>query len=311
MINSKTPSLRRSLRFVALYLFAIGVLFFVICLLLPSALAAAEMKDKMDCAANVKLLDSHFTRFGYSTLKTITREKQGVRIRLPSGTKDVGQTGIYSYFQLAGDFEFSAAYEMIDLPVPKVGYGASFGIAVETKDERNMYSLARGHQVKTGTGYLVTKGVKDDAGKWQFHTDLWPAAPKKGKLMLRREQKEIVCLVADKPGDELRELARHAFPDMTVRTVRLFGDPGESPTAVDARFSNIQVRAEEITGGVPQRDETSNFWWWMLAAAALAAGVGYFIYRWRYGDEDEPEPTPKRTPPKTASRPAGKPQPLR
>src|SRR5438105_1882802 len=77
--------------------------------------AAADLKDELDCGANPKLYDTHFPRYGYLPLKSIQREKQNMRFSLrPTGSKAVEQTGVYAYFAVAGDFEVSATYEVIN-----------------------------------------------------------------------------------------------------------------------------------------------------------------------------------------------------
>src|SRR4051812_5635044 len=119
------------------------------------AVAAARGGDPvaaLDAGADVRLLDSHFARYGYVPARTVVRDTHGVRIRLPSGVPNIGQTGLYSYFSVAGDFEFSATYELIDLPAPRGGYGVSCGIAVDTQGPGGSVAVARGQPPKQKPG---------------------------------------------------------------------------------------------------------------------------------------------------------------
>jgi hypothetical protein len=101
-------------------------------------------------------------------------------------------------------------------------------------------------------------------------------------LALRRVGSELICLIADGEEVTLRELARVPFTTGTVRTFRIFADPGMSPTSVDAQVGNVRVRAEEITGGVPASEKSTGLGWWLAIAAIMAGGVLFVIWRkWR------------------------------
>ncbi len=61
--------------------------------------------------------------------------------------------------------------------------------------------------------------------------------------------------------------------------MRFFADTGGSPTALDARAREVRILAEEITGAVPQREETGGGAWWVVGAVA---GVGLLYGGWWY-----------------------------
>src|SRR5262245_36903256 len=118
-----------------------AVIVVVVVFLTAMTARAGEPTDVVDCAADVRLFDSHFARYGYQPTRTIAKEPKGVRIRLPARAVNVVQTGLYSYFSLAGDFEVTADYELIDLPPPQGGYGVSCGIGVDTLGPGGMVAL--------------------------------------------------------------------------------------------------------------------------------------------------------------------------
>jgi hypothetical protein len=256
-------------------------------LLLPvcAALSAGEMKMELDTAANIRLFDTHFARYGLQPAKTITRDAKGVvRIRLPGDTKDVPQTGLYSYVVLAGDFEVSAAFDWTSVEAPRGGYGVSCGIAVDAGGGKEQLSLARGYLEDKGPGYLVTFGKPADAetNEMQWDTKHFPTKATLGRLVIRREKDELVCLAADGPKGEPRELHRQPFTTATVRQVRLFADAGGSPTAMDVRLSRLRVRAEEITGGFPTAEKPRQIPWWLIVALGFAGvAVALFLVRRR------------------------------
>jgi len=252
---------------------------------LRAAARANEYKATLDLAANVKFLDNYFGRYGYSPFQSIARDAKGFWFKLPATAKGLEQTGAYSYFALAGDFEVSAEFELINLAPPQKGqvqsYGVSVGIAVESKENGAQVNLARGNQIKKGNGYLVTEGSLDDEGKMKYRTEHYPSQAKSGRLVLRREKKELICFVADKPKDEPYQLCRVEFNDSTIQKIRVYADTGGSPTALDARITNLQVRANEITGGVPLSEQRRS-WAWLWITLAILALPALTYWWWKH-----------------------------
>jgi hypothetical protein len=248
--------------------------------LTPAAAAAAgEMKAEVRLdGANIQAVRGRFGAYGYRPRQTILPEAGGYRFRLP-GAGGVGQTGIYSYFALTGDCEVTAAYELIGVPAPPKGYGCGVGLALDAGDQVGRGSVQRLNKAGTeGSGYVVQTelAAADPKEVYRFV----PGKGKRGRLGLRRVGKELVFLTADAPDAELEEVDRLPFTERTIRAVRLFADDGGSATAVDVRLKDIAIRAEEITGGLPQKEGGTSAWWW-LAAFVPAAGAGLVFWRWR------------------------------
>jgi hypothetical protein len=179
--------------------------------LAASAARADEPLTDLDCSVNPKLLDSHFTRYGFEPLKTVLRQEQWVVFRMPEGLKDTQQTGLYSYVVLSGDFQVEAYFGLYEVPVPTAGYGMSVGIAIDTNEEEGMIALQRNfHKDRGGTGFAIVerklKEGKDGKKEKDYPTSMHPARGQKGRLVLRREKEEVVCLAADDQG-ELRSCA--------------------------------------------------------------------------------------------------------
>src|SRR5205807_2493745 len=206
---------------------------------------AEDLKAELDCEANVKLLDTHFAAFGHSPKQTITREAKGLRIRLPAVTKGVPQTGLYSYFSLVGDFEISMTYDLLAVPPPQKGYGVTCGLGLDAAESGETVNFMRGYQMGKFSGYVVSWGKKDETGKvnYEGNNKQFPSAAKSGRLMLRREGPDIICLASDNTWDAPRELYRLPLTDSTVRPLRVFADSGGSPTPMDVRIGQLKVKA--------------------------------------------------------------------
>jgi hypothetical protein len=231
---------------------------------------------KLD-GANIQAVRGRFGGYGYRPRQTILAEAGGYRFRLP-GAAGVGQTGIYSYFALNGDCEVTAAYELVGVPAPQKGYGCGVGLALDAGEAVGRGSVQRLNKGAEGSGYVVQTelAAADPKEVYRFV----PAKSKRGRLGLRRVGKELIFLAADAPDAELEEVDRLPFTDRTVRAVRLFADDGGSATAVDVRLKDIAIRAEEISGGLPQNEQGTSAWWW-LGALIPAAAVGLVFWRWR------------------------------
>ena len=252
--------------------------------------------------ADVRLFDTHFARFGYAPLKSIRREPAGVHFVLPAGVKEVSQTGLYSYVGLSGDFEYEVSYEWTEIPTVKGGYGMTVGIAVDTLGKEGQVMLSRGFQPgkkEAFSCYAIVQGKLNEAGIMEYKQigKPVPTNARVGGLVIRREKGELIFLAADGQA-ALTELQRMPFTTATVRQIRLYADPGGSPTALDAWIGQLRVRAQEITGGFPKRERKEGWGWWLwLAFGAAVAAAGYFVYRWLSRDARPAVPSPavKRT----------------
>jgi hypothetical protein len=258
--------------------------------LCAASVGAADMAAELDCIVKPQLLDRYFARYGHVPTKTIVREQRIVRFRLPAVAKGVGQTGLYSYFALAGDFEVSAAFEVVAVPTPQKGYGASCGIGLDTDGPDGSVGLQWQNQKGRVPAFGVVRGIplKERALLDWNEVHYHPTKAKTGKLVLRREKADLICLVSENLRDQPREIFRVPFTQATVRKLRLYADSGGSPTSVDARLGNIVIKAEEITGGIPLRERPSNWWWWLIFLTLVALAVaGLVIRRRQQMAEDE------------------------
>jgi hypothetical protein len=250
----------------------------------PSAQAAGAAKAELDSAKNARLFESHFGRYGHLAEQTVTRGPGTVRFMFPAQRKGLGPAGLYSYFALAGDFEVSVTYELPSLARPKSGRGVCVGLTVDTEGSGGSVSFVRGHWPDRGSGYALIRRQKASDGLTQEMSFL-PSEARRGRLVLRREKGEVVTLMKEATGDA-QELGRVPFTDGTVRKTLLYADPGNAPVALDARLTDLVVRGEEITGGIPARDARAWRGWWAISAGGLIVGA-LSLYavcrRWRAG----------------------------
>jgi hypothetical protein len=237
---------------------------------------------ELDSNVSFRVFDTHFARFGYEPLKSMRRDGDWLHFQLPAEVDK--ETGLYSYVGLAGDFEMEVSYSWNILPEPKPGRNISCGIAAEGVRSTGEVRLSRSFGTAPAkSGYAVRKRLPVDRksiDKTEFYYAVSRFVPD-GRLMLRRVKDEMICLASNNKG-ELQELDRFPFTPGTIRILRIYANPGASPTTgLDLRLGNFRLRAGEITGGFPVRERRGAFPWWLVSGTsflAVAAG-GWLIAR--------------------------------
>jgi hypothetical protein len=262
--------------------------------LLPAVGRAGPMRAELKLAQpKGKSLRNLFEVYGYQPRRTINADAMGLRFWLPAGIKNATQTGIYSHFALAGDCEVVFTYEILKLQDPEGGYGSGIGLAFDVVADGGRAMIQRVHKKGDGSGYLLSSGLKPRGKELEEEYKFVASTVQYGRMGMRRIKKELVFLAADTPGGELQEIGRMPFTDRTLSAIRLFADPGGSPTAIDVRVGQIDVRAEEITGGVPVVGPKKPTKWWLWLVVPVA-GLGlYGVWWWRKTDAGEP-PTQRK-----------------
>ncbi len=252
----------------------------VLALLAPRS-KASEMKDELKVEpSNFSVLRVRFGTYGYRPRQAIFLETVGLRFRLPGGVTGVPQTGLYSFFALAGDCEVTLTYDLLNVPPPQGGYGSGVGLAFNVGGGVGRGAIQRVSRLTEGSGYVVQTAPGEFGGKMKEVDRFVPAASRQGRIGLRRIKNELIFLSADSPTEPLQEVDRLPFTDRPIRAVRVFADPGGSPTALDVQVRQIEVRAEEIASGVPQSEQRGSGWGWLWIIVPLAGGVLVF-WAWR------------------------------
>lgn len=239
----------------------------------------------LDLTGDGRLFDQWFQRFGHHPGQTVAPERSGARFQIPV-LKEEAMVGYSSAFSLTGDFEVLVDVELVSLPTPTAGYGPAVGLTVDAEGDNGSIGLTRGVSATAVPQFVVARATPVTAGevsKRQFEADVYPATGNRARLVLRREKAEVVCLAADRPGAELRELKRVPFTDRRVRHLRLHASNGGSPTTLTVRLTGVRVRADEIIGGLTQAelDAPRSYWWWWILVAAVAFGGAWAARRRR------------------------------
>lgn len=260
----------------------VGVAFASVCV--PGARADDAPKavlKELDLGQKGLLFDQWFSRFGYRSGRTVSPERNGVKFQIPP-VKDAGMAGYYSSFELTGDFEVGVQFDIVAMPFPTTGYGASVGITVDSDGPAGSVALMRGASVEKSQTFIALRATPGASSTDQTKYEAWtiPTTGNQGRLVIRREKGDVVCLAADKPASELREVKRIPFTDKRIRYLKLHADCGGSPTGVTARLTNVRVRADEVVGGLSQTELDSGWSFsWAWVPVTIACGVAAYWLR--------------------------------
>ncbi|NQT16929.1 MAG: DUF1583 domain-containing protein [Planctomycetes bacterium] len=172
---------------------------------------------------------------------------KGLHVRIPDDL-DVPYCGVSPKIVVKGDFEITAAFTIIDLPRPKEGFGA--GVQIYIEDPRHeRAAIQRLHREREGHMSAAYRGVITEDGSHQHHAKLQKAAATSGWLRLKRKDTRIQYQVADLNSDTFTQIHETEFTDEDVVLIRLIAQTGGSPTRVDAAWTYLDIRAEELDDG--------------------------------------------------------------
>lgn len=142
---------------------------------------------------------------------------------------------------LDGDFEITAAYEILHADQPTEGYGVGFELFVHTLPEQGIgvYRVAR---VKQGDVYMVSRNRRNDDGKIEYRQAYRPTTARAGRLRLTRAGSKATAWAAEPAADAFERLAEFDLGRDDVSGFWLMAFTGHSQTAVELRLSDVWVR---------------------------------------------------------------------
>jgi hypothetical protein len=186
-------------------------------------------------------------------------ESAGARVTAAAGHDRLPTAGVSASFQIKGDFEITASFEILKAETPADGYGVGVSIyaAIDT-DTQHSVSLAR-RVMPNGNNVFVSDRMQPGADQPGHFVKVMPAKANTGKLRIQRIGTNVRFLVADGSdgefvpilqtptgGGEKTEFVQ--FGSSELRFVQIGADAGTSQAGFDVRFFDFAVRAEDLPG---------------------------------------------------------------
>jgi hypothetical protein len=212
-------------------------------------------------------------------------EAQGLRIALPKGARVSGRVGFNLLAQVAGDFEVTAAIEIVDLP----GAGSA-GLMVALNNnfvEGETLSISRG--TKDGSGqFWVAAHNRNPEMNFQSSTTTATTASKTNQVRITRKGTTVQFAVAEGNSTDFQQLLEVTDCGATY-SLQISVDPRDCPDGIDSRVQQLKVSgAVNVQAFLQQQRRGAAFggkfgnlglMWWGLGAVGVV-GVGAAAFRW-------------------------------
>jgi hypothetical protein len=198
--------------------------------------------------------------FGADAEAVAKTDAEGLRINLPPGRRDVNWVGVELPCRIHGDFEIAVGYELLAVgdPTPVVGAGVQMRLFFDTPTPV-VAAVTRLRKPRTTTPVRLYEHVGpigetfgaaridlDPDGKEKLDVRNFRAEQPKGRLKLVRTGALMHYIVAD-GGSDFHEVRSREIGTDDVKLLRLFCFPGYRPVAVDVRFTDLVIDADQFS----------------------------------------------------------------
>jgi hypothetical protein len=241
----------------------------------------------------------------------IKREKEGLCISLPPDMPNRPPAGFVWQNRVAGDFEVTLTYEILEAETPRAGKPAELVVFApfESEEPREWVAMARSVSPGAENEFAAYHGRTHPDGEWKLERKAFAAAAPTGKLLLKRTGSTIAYLAAENGSDELQERHREPCGTGDVLWIRVSAENGGALTAYSVRIPELKVKSgDEAPAGRAERGAQRR-WTAIVVAAAILIALGlaswHSVRRFRRGGQTAP-----LAPPETPSAPPDAGQPL-
>jgi hypothetical protein len=249
----------------------------------PSPERYLSLKGKPEDRDDLKL-------FGPKADESILFEPEGLRIKLPAGSKERPETGLLIPMPGRGDFEVTVRYEILSEPTVAAAAKQPTKLLLRVCLERKDWTVAGlARRVVSDKGVQLTTWTireKDEVTgqKRPFHRE-YEALAKVGQMRIVRTGSEASFFVAEGPDAEFKSLFQCPFGDEDLRSIELIGATGSPKTALDVRFTDLRVRMGSALATPdptpappePQAHRSTRLLFPILAGVLLILTVGVLV----------------------------------
>jgi Protein of unknown function (DUF1583) len=194
-----------------------------------------------------KLDTQTMARVGGNSDQFVRPDREGLRIRIPSGLNNPEAVGVAPRCRVKGDFEITVSFKIVKADQPIRGYGVGASVWVETKTATNeALTIERGIIPKEGERFTSTR-VSGYPLDRKYDVRRARARSRSGKLRMERVGTKATTSYAD--GDEpFRKVRTVELGPEDLTLVRLAADTGVSDHSVEVIFEDLTIRAEALPG---------------------------------------------------------------
>jgi DNA-directed RNA polymerase subunit RPC12/RpoP len=204
--------------------------------------AQQPVKEFYQDFRNKKPFDELFRLQGLHIATEAKQENEGLRFTLPAERGNHVLDEVIANFQVEGDFEYTATYEMLSAVRPKKGYGVGVNLTIASAAEPVKYGkFCRVVRAKEGHVYMSETWPK-------YKIVNKPTEVMSGQLRLTRIGPTLYYLASEGAGKEFQEIWKVA--DYGTEPLKYLGfqvtDSAEPGNPVDARLIDLRVRMGKL-----------------------------------------------------------------
>ena len=180
--------------------------------------------------------------FGVKANLVTHPDDRGFHVALAANPEQTDRIGLDLRARFRGDFEITAAYEILLADQPKVGHGVGVTLLIDLDGPTGeTLELLRAARVNEGQAYGCARITVDPEGKAKYE-HLWnPTTSKAGHLRITRKGTEVVYSAREGGAEEFKDLARMKCGDDDIKRVRFAAFMGVTPNSVDVFLKDLQV----------------------------------------------------------------------
>jgi hypothetical protein len=213
----------------------------------PPAPQQAPPKEFHQDFRDGRLLHSALQLVGPEADQVSRFEAEGLRITLPANRPEHYPVEVVTTFALGGDFEITAAYELLSATQPADGYGVGVALNVADNKQRTKFAkIARVLLVKAGSVFQAESWNNHVKNGYRARTK--PTESRLGRLRLVRKGPSLRYLAAEGTAGDFQEVsAQDDFGTDDLAHIHLVvADSGSPGNAVDARLVDFTIRAASL-----------------------------------------------------------------
>jgi len=209
-------------------------------------------------------------------------EGEGLRITLPKDRKYRAPVGLRTNLPVQGNFEITAAIQILEAESPTQGFGVGVTVYVQKVQPRDegatlcRFVRAGGKQILFWDRSIVRPGEET-----KFDGGSAPCTATEFRLRLKRTGTTLRYLWA--PGtsgdDGFQEIHKLDFGADDLKVVEVRCTTGGQPCQLDARILDLRIRSkeapveEEPAAPAPAPPSQFRRLWWLVAGSACIVGL--------------------------------------
>lgn len=230
---------------------------------------------------------------GRGTVRLLEPCPKGLVISLPIGSK-LSAVGVSPRFQIRGDFEITASFEVPSWKKPETGYGMGPSLYLRIHDEKES-AVMIGRLLRPKDKHVFSTALSTTLdSKRNYDVKMYDTKADSGKLKLVREAGQLKFFISEGSSNQFRELREVKLGIDDVDLLRLGVQQSDIKTPVQVVWKDLTIKAEafpnhpedKVKGAqyhVPRynpapQPERIPLYWSFIAGMALILALGTVVW---------------------------------